>query len=57
MKLVKILLVLAVIAGIAYFAANMADRGGEGASKKAGDGEGGVRLEEKYGFTGETALP
>ena len=68
MKLVKVILLLVIIAGIVVLAVELSD---EGSSKsgtdatQAGQVEGGddkpkkeaPRLEEKYGFTGETAGP
>ena len=56
--MVKLLIVLGIVFGIAYFVSNgSSDGGDEGASTETPKRRGGVSIEEKYGFTGETALP
>ena len=60
MKFVKVLLILGVVAGVIFLADRFSGQGGGSASDKAGSEPkrtGGVRLEEQYGFTSETALP
>lgn len=51
-KLITLLLVLVVVAGGAYYFMNMASD--EGADKQATNDKA-PRVEEKYGFTSETA--
>ena len=60
MKFVKVLLILGIVAGVIFLADRFSGDDGGGASEKAGSEpkrSGGVRLEEKFGYTSETALP
>jgi|GEM_PF-4870151 len=59
MRLVKVLIVLVLTVGVIYLAVSLSGGSGDGASKTADDEseKAGVRLEEKYGFTSEQALP
>ena len=62
MKLVKVLVLLAVIGGVVALASKFTGDGSDGPvakqpdEKKKGDG-GGVALEERYGFTSQTIDP
>jgi hypothetical protein len=54
-KLAKLIIVVAIIAVAAYVLISMSGRSGGDTERAASDqGEQRPRLEEKYGFTGET---
>lgn len=55
MKLAKIVVLLAIVAGAVYFFSRSGSD--EDKPQKVQKEKEGVRLEEKYGFTGEQALP
>jgi len=54
-KLIRLVVLLAVVAGGALGVYVLVRRAGE--SHTAQRGEGGIRVEEKYGFTTETVQP
>ena len=56
-KLVKLIIVVAIVAVAAYFAMNMSSDSGSDRAADTKQNDDALRVEEKYGFTTETIGP